>query len=188
VAVYFLFIKSETVSATVTGVDWQRSIVVEAYRESTAQDWWDQIPADAEVLDCSEQYRYTSDEPEPNSTEECSEEVVEDTGTGVGEVVQYCTYRVYDSYCEYTVMAWQVIRTETESGTDLAPFWPTVNLAADERTSSETEAYRIYFDTSKRDYTYSTTDLELFMGAVPGSAWELEVNNTGGILELYPSY
>ena len=188
VAVYILFIKSETVTATVTGVDWQRSIVVEAYRESSAKDWWDQIPADAEILSCSEAYRYTSDEPEVNSTEVCGEPYVEDTGTGVGEVIQDCTYEVYDQYCEYTVMAWQIVRTETESGTDLAPIWPTVNLAADERTSTETETYRITFETSKRDYTYSTTDLGLFLEAVPGSEWQLKVTEAGGIVELNPSY
>ncbi len=188
VAVYFLFIKSETINATVTGVDWQRSIDVEAYRETTEADWWDQVPADAEVINCRDEYRYTSEDPEPNSTEVCSEENVEDTGTGIGEVVQYCTYDVYDQYCEYTVMAWQVVRTETESGTDLAPFWPTVNLAADERTSTETETYRITFETNKGDYTYSTTDLGLFLEAAPGSEWQLEVNNAGGILELFPSF
>ena len=188
VAIYLLFIKREKLDATVTGVDWQRSIVVEAYREVTDQDWWDEIPGDAEIVDCWEQHRYTSDEPEPNSTEVCSESFVEDTGTGVGEVVQDCTYEVYDQYCEYTAMAWQEVRTVTESGDDLDPFWPVINLAADEQTGAKTEEYRIFFDTSKRDYTYSMTDLDIFLQATPGSDWVIEVNKAGGILELYPSY
>jgi len=188
IAIYFLFIKRETLDATVTDVDWQRSIVVEAYGEVADQDWWDEIPDDAEILDCWEAYRYTSDEPEPNSTEVCDEPYVEDTGTGVGEVVQDCTYEVYDQYCEYTVMAWQEVRTVTESSDDLNPFWPDVNLAANERASTQTEEYRIYFDTRKRNYTYSTTDLDLFLQAVPGSDWVIEVNEAGGILELNPSY
>ena len=187
IGAYFLFFKSEDMDATVTGVEWERSIVVEAYRESTTSDWWDQIPDDAEILGCSEEYRYSSDEWEPNSTEVCGEAYVEDTGTGVGEVVQDCTYEVYDQYCEYTVMTWQQVRTETESGTDLSPFWPAVNLASDERTSTETETYRIIFATSKRDYTYSTSDLGLFLEATPGSKWVIEVNEVGGILDLNPS-
>jgi predicted nucleic acid-binding Zn ribbon protein len=188
IGAYFLFFKSEEINATVTDVQWERSIVIEAYRQSTVRDWWDQIPESAEVLSCSEEYRYTSDSWEPNSTEVCGETYVEDTGTGVGEVVQDCTYDVYDQYCEYTVMEWQPIRTETESGTDLNPFWPTVNLAADERASTETETYLIIFATSKRDYTYSTSDLGLFLEATPGSSWVIEVNEVGGILDLHPSY
>ena len=81
IGAYFLFFKSEDLDATVTGVEWERSIVVEAYRESTTSDWWDQIPDDAEILGCSEEYRYSSDEWEPNSTEVCGEAYVEDTGT-----------------------------------------------------------------------------------------------------------
>ena len=188
IGAYFLFFKRETLSATVTDVEWERSIVVEAYGEFVAEGWWDEIPGDAEIIDCWEKYRYTSENPEPNSTEVCSEEVVEDTGTGVGEVVVYCTYEVYDQYCEYTVMAWQEVRTVTESGSDLDPFWPDVSLAADERTGTATEEYRVFFDTRKRNYTYSTTDLSLFLQAVPGSEWELEVNNARGILDLQPSY
>ena len=188
IGAYFLFFKRETVDATVTGVEWERSIIVEAYGEVTYEGWWDDIPNDAEIVGCWDKYRYTSEDPEPNSTEVCSEEEVEDTGTGLGEVVVYCTYEVYDQYCEYTVMAWQEVRTVTESGDDLDPFWPDVNLTSDERTATETEEYRITFDTAKRDYSYSTDDLGLFLQAVPGSAWELEVNNAGGVLELQPSY
>jgi len=50
IGAYFLFFKTEEMTATVTGVAWERSIVVEAYRESTESDWWDNIPSDAEVF------------------------------------------------------------------------------------------------------------------------------------------
>lgn len=184
IGAYFLFFKTKGLDATVSSVEWERSIVVEAYLESTERAWWDEVPAGAEVLNCWDEYRYTSDDPEPNSTEVCSEEVVEDTGTGVGEVVVYCTYNVYDQYCEYTVMEWQTVRTLTESGYDQSPFWPNVSLASDERTATETEHYLIYFETSSRDYKFSTTDLSLFLEAVPGSEWHIEVNKVGGILNL----
>lgn len=187
IGAYFLFFKTKDLNATVASVEWERSIAVEAYLETTDSDWWDQIPADAEVFNCRDEYRYTSEDPEPNSTEVCSEEVVEDTGTGVGEVVVYCTYDVYDQYCDYTAMEWQVVRTETASGYDQSPYWPTVNLASGEQTGTETEAYMIYFETSNRNYTYTTDDLELWLEATPGSAWLIKVNNVGGIRDLKPA-
>jgi len=179
IAVIIILTKSEEVNAVVTDVQWERSIAIEAYSPVTESDWWDEIPEDAEILSCTEKYRYTSDEPVANSTEVCGEEYVEDTGTGVGEVVQDCTYEVYDDYCDYTVMEWVVVETVTETGDDLAPFWPDMTLQTDQREGERTEEYTIFFEVDNEDYEYTTSDESLFSLADPGSKWILDVNKLG---------
>jgi hypothetical protein len=171
--------KTDEIRAVVTDVEWERSIAIEAYTAVTRQDWWDEVPADAEILSCSQEYRYTSDQPEPNSTEVCEEEETEDTGTGLGEVVQYCVYRVYDDYCEYTAWDWVVVNTITESGDDLLPYWPDFNLGNDQREGEREEQYTIVFADGGDTYTYTTSDAALFMMAEPGTEWVLEVSNFG---------
>ncbi len=187
VVLLFLLLKTDAVLGTVSGVSWERTIAIEEYGPVTKSDWWDEVPDDAEILSCSEEYRYTSDEPEPNSTEVCGEERVEDTGTGVGEVVQDCTYEVYDDFCEYTVMEWEVTDTAAASGTDLDPYWPTINLTADQREGERSEDYAISFDSDGKDYTYTTTDLDLFIQAAPGTQWILNVNQLGGVQSIEPA-
>jgi hypothetical protein len=187
VVLLFLLLKTDDVLGSVSSVNWERSIAIEAFMPVTKSDWWDEIPDDAEILSCSEEYRYTSDDPQPNATEVCSEAEVEDTGTGVGEVVQECVYEVYDDFCDYTVMEWEVVDTVSASGTDLDPYWPTVNLSTDQREGERKEDYVIHFDTDGKDYSYTTSDLDLFIQATPGSQWTLSVNQLGGVQSIEPA-
>lgn len=187
VVTLMLFLKTDTVTATVTGVQWERSIAVEAFTTTTEQDWWDEVPEGADVLSCTQEYRYTSEEPEPNATEVCGEERVEDTGTGIGEVVQDCTYQVYDDYCEYEIMDWVVVDTITESGDNLDPAWPVTNLTENQRLGARDETYSIVFTDNGDSYTYTTTTDDLFLIAEPGSTWLLEVNQLGGVQSIEPA-
>jgi len=180
-------VKTDDVTATVTGVAWERSIAVEEYKTVTGKDWWDEIPEGADILSCSEEYRYTSNEPEPNATEVCGEPYTEDTGTGVGEVVQDCTYEVYDDYCEYSGMAWVVTDTVTETGTDLYPDWPLLSLANNQREGERTENYQITFSGDGETYSYTTTNSDIFLQADRGSRWTLQVNQLGGVQSAEPS-
>jgi len=168
-------------------ISWQRAIAVEAYTTVTERDWLDEIPPSADVVACSQEYRYTSDVPVANATEECGEPYVEDTGTGVGEVVQDCSYKVYDDYCEYTVMDWVVVDTVTETGQDLNPAWPFLNLASGQREGLRNEDYTITFRGDGETYTYTTTDSNLFMLAEPGSRWNLAVNTFGAVQSIEPA-
>jgi hypothetical protein len=111
---------------------------------------------------------------------------VQDTGTGVGEVVQDCTYEVYDDYCEYTAMAWVVVRTVTESGHDLSPFWPAVNLQSGEREGDRAENYVINFRDGSDSYRFTTRNAEIFSQAEIGSRWILNINQLGGVQSLQP--
>jgi hypothetical protein len=160
---------------------------IEAYTTVTDSAWWDEVPADAQVTSCSTIYRYTSDIPQVNATEVCGEPYVEDTGTGVGEVVQDCTYEVYDDYCEYTAMAWVVVGTVTESGRDNAPFWPVLDLQPDEREGERQEAYVINFRDGGDTYRFTTTNTQLFMQADVGSRWTLQINQLGGVQGIEPA-
>jgi len=182
-----LFLKTDTVTATVTGVEWERSIAVEAFTTTTERDWWDEVPEGADVITCTQEYRYTSEDPEPNATEVCGEERVEDTGTGIGEVVQDCTYQVYDDYCEYEIMDWVVVDTISESGENLEPAWPVTNLTEDQRLGAREETYTIAFSDNGDSYTYTTSTDELFQIAEPGSVWLLEVNQLGGVQSIEPA-
>ena len=179
--------KTDTIKATVSNVYWERSVMLESFQEVTTSDWCDELPGDAVVLSRSSQYRYTSEDPVANATEECGEEYVVDTGTGVGEVVQDCVYKVYDDYCEYQAWAWVALNPMTVSGRDLDPYWPNVSLNDGVREAGITEDYVITFSSGGEEYTYSTSDVDLFLQAKLGSSWELSVNQLDQIRELNPS-
>lgn len=178
--------KTDTVKATVTDVYWERSVQLESYQEVVTDDWCDELPSGAVVLSRSQQYRYTTEYPVANATEVCGEEYVVDTGTGVGEVVQDCVYEVYDDYCEYQAWAWVALSPETVSGRDLAPYWPDFSLSDGVREAGYAEDYVITFSGDGEKYTYSTTDVDLFLQAEIGSSWELSVNQFNQVRELNP--
>lgn len=187
IVVILLFTKTDDITATVTNLNWERSIVIEEYRLVNNSGWWDQIPDGADVGFCSQEYRYTSNEPVPNSTEECGEPYVVDTGTGVGEVVQDCTYDVYDEYCDYTILQWTVVDTLTQSGSNQFPAWPTANLGLDQREGDREELYTIVLSGDDDTYTFTTRDVELYQEADIGSEWNLSVNQLGGIQSIEPA-
>ncbi|MFN2303372.1 MAG: zinc ribbon domain-containing protein [Anaerolineales bacterium] len=182
-----LLTRTNDITATVIDTNWERSILIEEYRMIENNGWWDEIPNDANVISCSQEYRYTSDEPVPNSTEECGEPYVVDTGTGVGEVVQDCTYDVYDEYCEYQEMQWTVVDTLMETGANQNPVWPIVNLGIDQREADREESYTIVFSGDGDTYTFTTSNVDLYQMANIGSEWNLSVNQLGGIQSIEPA-
>ena len=184
VATIMLFFNTDDINATVTDRSWQRSIIIESYQTVSRSDWSDEIPAGAEVGSCALKYRYTSDEPVTNATEVCGETYVEDTGTGIGEVVQDCTYEVYDDYCDYTILDWVSVGTVSDSGEFSSPEWPSPALTSDQRLGQREESYTIVFRGDGETYTYTTENVDLFLSAEPGSKWTLSINQLGGIQSL----
>lgn len=179
--------KTDDIVGTVSGLQWERSVIVEAYTTVNRSDWMDNVPSDGDIVSCSQEYRYTSDTPVTNATEVCGEVYYEDTGSGAAEAVQDCTYEVYDDYCEYTIMDWVTIDTATASGTDSNPYWPDVILSMDEREGASQESYLITFSGDGDTYQYSTTDSQLFEEAEIGSRWTLSVNQLGGVQSIEPA-
>ena len=186
IALMMMLFRTDEITATVTDVAWERSVNIEAYTTVTDQDWWDEIPGGADIRSCKSTYRYTTDQPQANATEVCGEAYVEDTGTGVGEVVQECVYDVYDDYCEYTYLGWVIVDAITETGSDVYPSWPYVALEGDQREGERTEKYQIRFSGDGERYIYTTSDAQLFQMASPGSRWILEVNSLGGVQSIEP--
>lgn len=187
IVVAMLLLRTDDVTASVAGVEWERRIAIQQYTTVTKSDWRDEIPAGADLQSCSQEQRTTSDQPQPNATEVCGEEYVEDTGTGLGEVVQDCVYEVYDEYCDYTVMDWVVVETVTDSGQNLQPSWPDPTLSGDQRLGQREETYTIVFSGDGETYTYTTSDEGLFMMAEPGSRWDLSVNTLGAVQSIEPA-
>jgi ribosomal protein L40E len=182
----FLAMRTEAVAGTVAGVGWERSIPIEALVPVEYRDWRDQLPSGAEILGCEQEFRSVESEPQPNAEEVCGTPYSVDTGSGYAEVVQDCEYHVYEDYCTYTVIEWSVIDTVSISGNDFTPEWPDPVLSAEQRLGEGTEAYSIYFDTNKDDYTYSIGDFETFQQFQVGTKWNLEINTFGNVVSVEP--
>ncbi|HBO34223.1 MAG TPA: hypothetical protein DD636_05725 [Anaerolineaceae bacterium] len=178
--------QTDQLDATVSQAYWQRQVPVEAYQLVRASDWESNIPSNAQTYDCQMRYRYDSDTPKQNSEEVCGTPYTIDTGTGVGEVVQDCYYKVYEEYCSYDTMQWVVITTLVEDGYGTNAIWPSTSLTMDQRFGTSTERYTITFSTRSEEYQYTTTDYSLFQQAVPGSDWVIEVNGFGDITAISP--
>lgn len=181
-----VFLTTDDITGTVTDLQWERSINIEAYTNVTKAAFIDEIPVDGDIISCNQEYHYTSDTPVANATEVCVT-IRSDTGSGAAKVEEDCTYEVYDDYCEYTIMEWVVVDTAVASGTDLDPYWPNLDLELDEQEGTKQENYLITFSADGDPYQYSTTDSYLFEQAEIGSLWTLSVNKVGGVQSIEPA-
>ena len=179
-------LRTDTITARVVSTKWERVVMVESYQMLSASDWKANIPASATISSCSLEFRYNSDQPTTHSEEVCGTPYTIDTGTGVGQVVQDCYYRVYEDYCRYEAMGWAVSETLRLNGTDLNALWPTANLTNTQRIGQASETYTIGFSAGSRDYNLQTSNYDLYQAAFPGSEWELEVNQLGGVTSAQP--
>ncbi len=182
----YLLLSTNELAGEVTAVSWERSVGIEELLPTTKSDWYEDIPAGVMIESCTQELYETRNDYVPGSVEVCGTEYVEDTGTGLGEVVQDCVYEVYADWCDYTVDDWQEVDRVTASGTDLNPYWPNVTLTMDQRRGTETESFEVTFTTSKKDYTYNPETISEFTGFRLGSEWILEVNKLGGLVSVEP--
>lgn len=179
----FLFLHTDKTTGTVQAVSWERVIPVQELRDATHEDWRDSVPSDGKILSCDQKYRTTQDNPAPVSTEVCSTELV-DNGNGSANVVENCSYKVYDDYCKYTVKEWQEVDKAVAQGTDLQPYWPSAQVSSGEREGERQATYTIQFQTDKGLKTYTTDDETLFKQFQPGSTWTLEINALGAVVKV----
>ncbi len=178
--------RTKDVRATVQQVSWQRSIDILEQRPAKHSDWQNSLPSGAQNVACSDKYRETSANPAPESTEVCGTPYNVDQGSGAGKVVQDCEYRVYDSYCSYTVTEWQVVSQASAQGSDLQPYWPEMSLAGNQREGDRAEKYLVVFDAGGKTYNYSVSDPTTFARFAPGSQWTLKVNPFGDVRDAVP--
>ena len=127
---------------------------------------------------------HTQDNPAPGAEEVCGTPYTVDKGTGHGEVVQDCRYKVYKDWCNYTVREWEKVDTAKLTGNDHNPKWPDLNLRRDQREGTQKETYKVEFRTEKKDYTYTTSSLDRFQQCQIDSKWKLEINMLGGIKSI----
>lgn len=178
--------KKENVSGVVDSIYWSRSIPILDMVDVTKEAWLEDIPQGADISNCEQQYHHTQSEPEEGAEEVCGTPYSKDTGSGYAEVVQDCEYRVSQDYCQYSAQEWQVIDTIQEQGTDLNARWPDVRLSGSQRAGDQVETYGIEFQSDKGNYTYETSDEQLYLQCTPGSEWNLVINALGKIVSIEP--
>jgi hypothetical protein len=185
-AVYFLFLRTETLTAVVSDVRWERSVVIEAFDAVQQEDWRSDLPADAENVSCSQEVSYVQSEP-PSSgryDEVCGTPYTVETGSGFAEVVQDCEYQVYEDYCSFTTYTWTNLRTVEVDGSSLSPQWPSPSLSSNQRLGEQSASYACIFEADGNTYTYTTESLQEFQRCEIGSRWQLTVNGAGSVVSI----
>ncbi len=181
-------LRTDDITGTVTSVAWRRTVVLEQYGPVERADFRDEIPSGAEIGTCEWRYHHTQADPAPNSDKVCGTPYTVDQGTGFGEVVQDCEYKVNQEYCKYTVTEWAKADEWVQTGQDFNPIWPdTSTLSSDQRLGDRTEEYRILFDAGSDTYTYQTSNFDLFQQCRIGSEWTLSINGLGGVVGIEPA-
>lgn len=187
-AIWYFFIRTTSGTGVVQSVSWERSISVEEYGPSEHEDWYSDVPFDAEDLSCSSEVREVVDSYVAGAEEVCDDAVVENDGTGFGEVVQDCEYHVYEDKCTYMIVEWHVGEPISLSGSGFSAEWPDeMMLTVDQILGDEderTETYTVVFDVDGKSYTYTTDDYNEFLNYEIGSAWTLEITGAGGVSKV----
>ncbi len=185
---WFLFFRSTSASATVTGFEWERTIQMEELETLIEEDW--QIPADGRYLSEEEAIHHydqiflrnetrTRDIPEQVQTGTrsyvCGQK---DLGNGFFEEVtcQEPTYEtkirtetyqepiyqavpVYRTKYEYEIDRWVDGRLEKETGSTQSPEWPLIYPTEFEREGERHEVYWVEF--TDTDSTRYAIEMEL---------------------------
>jgi hypothetical protein len=178
---------TQQVTAQVSDTAWKRAILVQALLPVQRQGWEPEIPSGATVGNCEERLYRTLDEPAPGSVEVCGTPYVQDTGTGMGEVVQDCQYQVFEDYCDYTVLGWQAIAPIVLAGEGLNPAWPSQRLNDQQREAGREEEYVVTFQTEDGPVRFTVPSLEQFQQFTQGSRWTLEIDSRGRVVGVEPA-
>lgn len=176
-----LGLRSTDLVGTVESLSWERSIAILGLAEVTRNNWHDQIPFEARLLDCEERVRRTADQPEERSVEVCGTAYTVDQGSGFGEVVQDCVYQVYDDWCSYAAEEQTIIDQVTVSGTNASPYWPELTLRSGQSQGEVSESYQVTFSSGNRTFSYTPADGREFVRYSPGSRWNLRVSGLGNV-------
>lgn len=189
-AVVFMLLRgaqTQDLRATVDEVQWELSIPIEALVPVEQRDWRDEIPASADVQECRQEVREVTDEPVPGGVEVCGTPYTVDSGSGFAEVVQDCTYEVYDDMCTYSVQEWQRVDVAVARGVDFSPRWPEPAISSDQRLGdARQETYTVIFDAGAETYSYQPENFDEFSSFRPGTTWTLVVNGFGSVVAVQP--
>jgi hypothetical protein len=180
--------RRENVVGTVQNAEWTCAVVVEAYGPVTKEDFLDKIPSSAGIGSCELKLYETSTDPVQGDNVEkvCGTPYTVDKGSGFGEVVQDCEYKVYKDFCQYQVDEWHKLDELTNQGTGLQVACPVPQLVTNQRQGAVTESFKIVFNTDKGVKEYTTSDASLYSRAAAGSQWELTIDGFGNVVEVKP--
>lgn len=184
--IYFVFLRTNELAGVVTAEEWQRSIAIESFEAVEREDWLDEIPADAELLTCSEEVRSVQSEAPitGRADEVCGTPYTVETGGGFGEVVQDCEYQIYADFCTYTALDWVLISTVEAEGDDFSPRWFEPALLENTRLGERSESYTCFFDVDGERYSYETSLEREYQLCSIGSTWTLTVNALGAVTSI----
>ena len=184
-AIYFAFLKTDQTTAVVTNTEWKTQVEILGLVNKSARDWYDEIPSDGTIEDCTKEVRKKSDTYVSGSVEECGEPYLVDRGNGFSEKVQDCIYKVYDDYCTYTYLDWGVISVKTATGQDSNPRMPVINLGNNQKQGSENATYAVsLLDEKGNKYSYYPSTIDEYRTFSLEDVYHIEVNGIGNIVNL----
>lgn len=183
---FILSSRTSDIVGRVESVGWTRSISIQALVPAVYETWREDIPSDGSVGTCEQRVHHSQDDPAPNAEKVCGTPYTVDTGSGFGEVVQDCTFQVYEDWCEYEVDEWRVVDVVNLEGQDFNPRWPSTQLSAGQREGEREESYQARFNADGKTYTYTTRDPSEFAQLQVGSRWVLKVNTFNSVVDIEP--
>lgn len=184
---YFALRKTNE-NVSVVGLEWERSIAVEAYRTVRDQAWEGELPSGARALSRSRQVHH-------NEREQVGSERVKvgvkDLGNGFFEDVYedrpvYRERPVYRDRIAYEIERWVEARRERASGADASPQWPRLALGRGEREGPRSESYVVVLQGARRTYRYGVRDPARFAQFSLGQEYQAVIRGGSTVLELKP--
>ncbi len=180
---------SESVRASVDSVRWERSIPIMSMAPVADEAWIDAVPNSAENVSCSEQYRQSQAQEDVarKSVEVCGTPYSIDQGNGFAEVVTDCEYEIYDDWCQFTTLQWQVEKVISESGSGFSAVWPDPILLGDQQLGDREQRYEIVFRSDGESYDYVTSSQAIYEDLNSAETWQLEINAFGSVTAISPA-
>lgn len=188
IGVIFLFTRTQSSTAVVTGHTWEREILIESLVPQEQSAWCDSMPADAYSISSRSEQRDTRRIPDG---EICSVRRV-DNGDGTFSEREECEPRyreepVYDDRCYFTVDRWGYSRSVVSNGDSqaVAPYWANAQLQFASGIGAEREAGRdetyLLILRGDNDAVYECeVNFDLWQNAALESAWKLEIGVVNG--------
>jgi zinc finger protein len=183
IASYFAFRKTEE-AVTVSALEWERTIDVEAWRTVRETAWEGEVPGGARVVGRSREVHH-------NEREQVGTERVRvgkrDKGNGFFEDVYenrpvYRDRPVYRMKMAYDIERWVHDRTARAAASDTSPQWPEPGLRPREREARRTEKYVVVLQGSK---TYrKELPLAQWSTVRVGQSFHAVIQGGRGVLEL----
>jgi hypothetical protein len=183
---YIALRKTEEV-VRVTGLEWERSIDVEALRAVRESAWEGAVPSGVRVVGRSREVHHTDRE---RTGTERVKVGVRDKGNGFFEDVyeDRPTYRdrpVYGLKVTYDVDRWVRDRTARAAGTGTSPAWPDPRLRAREREAGRREKYVVVLQ-GRRTYR-KELPFARWSALRVGESFRAVVRGGSRVLELGPA-